>query len=54
MEQSGEKDQGKKKVDEITTFPVPFHLGENKETADFLRKHAGKTSKELKAEVISK
>ena len=31
MEKSGDKDQGKKKVYEVTTFPVPYSLGEIKE-----------------------
>ena len=42
------------KTDKGTTPLDRAILGENKETADFLRKHGGKTSKELKAEVISK
>ena len=46
MEQSPDKDQGKKKVSEITTFPVPFALGEIKENITITTKTPSKPAKE--------
>ena len=46
MEQSPDKDQGKKKVTELTTFPVPFALGEIKENIIITTQTTSKPSKE--------
>ena len=46
MEQSRDKDQGKKKVTEVTTFPVPFALGEIKENITVNTNTSSKPSKE--------
>ena len=45
MKQSGEKDQEKKKVAEVKTFPVPFPLGEIKEKITVDTKTPSKPSK---------
>ena len=46
MEQSNEKDQGKKKVTEVKTFSVPFDLGEINENLTINRNTPSKPSKE--------
>ena len=54
MEQSGNKDQGKKKVYEVTTFPIPFTLGEIKTNITINTNTASKRSKELLINKASK
>ena len=46
MNDSGQKGEGKKKVNKITTFPVPFHLGEIKENITINTNTPLKPSKE--------
>ncbi len=46
MNGSGQKDEGKKKVNEIKTFPVPFALGEIKEKISISTNTPSKPSKE--------
>ena len=46
MEQSNEKDQRKKKVYTVTTFPVPFPLRENQEDFSIITNTPTKYSKE--------
>ncbi len=47
MEQSDDKDQGKKKVYDVTTFPVPFSLGEIKKNIISSSNSTTKPSTEL-------
>ena len=51
MNGSGQKDEGKKKVNEIKTFPVPFPLRENQEKITIATNTSSKPSKE---EIINK
>ncbi len=46
MEQAESKDQGKKKVAEVKTFPVPFALGEIKENISIFTYTPSKPSQE--------
>ena len=46
MKKSSEKSQRKKKVYEVTTFPVPFTLGENQGNVTITTNHASNSSKE--------
>ena len=46
MEQSGERNQGKKKVTEVKTYPVPFPLGEIKENISVVTNNPSQPSKE--------
>ena len=46
MDQTSAKDQGKKKVNEVTKYPVPFALGEIKKNITVNTSTPSKASKE--------
>ena len=46
MDSSSQEEEGKKKITEVKTFPVPFSLGEKKENITIKTNTPAKPSKE--------
>ena len=53
MEKIGNNDQGKKKVNEVKIFPVPFALGDIKENISIATNSSAQPSKPSKEQIIN-